>query len=237
MIIDMRIRGRRLFTVFAAVMALCATRVSAQAPSLKRTAEGTPNLSGTWQTGGVSLYGEPGSRRAPPPPVNAAPRPEPPAYQAWAEEKRKQLTAVDDPIAHCFLPGVPRIITMPMPFEIVQTPGKIVILYEAFRGYRIIPIDDRLRHPDDLVPTWMGDSVGRWDGDTLLVDVVGFNDKTWLTGAVPEMWLFFLGALFIVVTLALPHGIVGLARAEARAHLARWTRILAPGITRLITRA
>ena len=61
--------------------------------------------------------------------------------------------------------------------------------------------------------------------------------KTWLTGAVPEMWLFFLGALFIVVTLALPHGIVGLARAEARAHLARWTRILAPGITRLITRA
>jgi len=61
--------------------------------------------------------------------------------------------------------------------------------------------------------------------------------KTWLTGAVPEMWLFFLGALFIVVTLALPHGIVGLARAEARAHLARWTRILAPGITRIITRA
>jgi hypothetical protein len=71
---------------------------------------------------------------------------------------------------------------MPMPLEIVQTPAKIVILYEAFRAYRIIPLRDDLKHPDDLVPTWMGDSVGRWDGDTLVVDVVGFNDKTWLTG-------------------------------------------------------
>ncbi len=89
---------------------------------------------------------------------------------------------VDDPIAHCLMPGVPRIITMPMPLEIVQTPEKIVILYEAFRAFRIIPINSQLEHPDDLVPTWMGDSVGRWEGDTLVVDVIGFNDKTWLGG-------------------------------------------------------
>ena len=88
----------------------------------------------------------------------------------------------NDPIAHCLLPGVPRIVTMPMPLEIVQTPQKIVILYEAFHAYRIIPLNDQLKHPDDLVPTWMGDSVGTWDGDTLVVDVVGFNDKTWLAG-------------------------------------------------------
>jgi hypothetical protein len=71
---------------------------------------------------------------------------------------------------------------MPMPFEIVQTPKEVVIAYESFHAFRIIPINDKLQHPNDLVPTWMGDSVARWDGDTLVVDVTGFNDKTWLSG-------------------------------------------------------
>jgi hypothetical protein len=69
-----------------------------------------------------------------------------------------------------------------MPLEIVQTQKEVVILYEAFRAFRRIPLNDKLQHPDDLTPTWMGDSVGRWDGDTLVVDVTGFNDKTWLSG-------------------------------------------------------
>jgi hypothetical protein len=150
--------------------------------SIRRTPDGQPNLSGVWQSGGVSLLGERGSRPAPPPPAIPPPPREALPYQPWAVERNKQLTAIDDPIAHCLLPGVPRIITMPMPFEIVQTPAKVVILYEAFRAFRIIPLRDDLKHPDDLVPTWMGDSVGRWDGDTLVVDVVGFNDKTWLSG-------------------------------------------------------
>jgi hypothetical protein len=167
---------------------LAAAQTSGQAPpssspsSIKRTADGKPNLAGVWQGGGVSLLGEPGSRPPLPPPAIPPPPREPLAYQPWAVEKNKQLTSSDDPIAHCLLPGVPRVITMPMPLEIVQTPQKIVILYEAFRAYRIIPINDQLKHPDDLVPTWMGDSVGRWEGDTLVVDVTGFNDKTWLTG-------------------------------------------------------
>jgi hypothetical protein len=182
MIMTFPTRGRRVVVACSVAFLCWEGSASAQTLSIKRAADGKPDLSGTWQTGGVSLYGEPGSRPAPPASVNPAPRPEPPAYQSWAEEQRKRLTAIDDPIAHCFLPGVPRIITMPMPFEIVQTPKKIVILYEAFRGYRIIPIDEQLRHPDDLVPTWMGDSVGRWEGDTFVVDVTGFNDKTWLTG-------------------------------------------------------
>ncbi len=173
------------------VIAVCGP-TSAQGPataakttaagSIPRTADGKPNLSGTWQGGGVSLLGEPGSRPAPPPPAIPPPPREPLGYQPWAIERNKQLGPSDDPIAHCLLPGVPRIITMPMPLEIVQTPQKVVILYEAFRAYRIIPIDDRLKHPDDVVPTWMGDSVGRWDGDTFVVDVTGFNDKTWLVG-------------------------------------------------------
>src|SRR5262249_8693560 len=136
--------------------------------TIPRTADGKPNLAGTWQSGGVSLLGEPGSGRAVAPPAIPPPPREALSFQAWAADKNKQLPATDDPIAHCLLPGVPRIVTMPMPLEIVQTPKKVVILYEAFRAYRIIPIDPQLKHPDDLVPTWMGDSVGRWDGDTLV---------------------------------------------------------------------
>jgi hypothetical protein len=154
------------------------------AATVPRTADGKPNLSGVWQGGGVSLYGEPGlgTRAAPPEPVNPPPKREPIPYQSWAEAKSKTFTAADDPTLLCLLPGVPRITSMPMPLEIVQTPKEIVIAYESFHAFRIIPFNDKLQHPSDLVPTWMGDSVARWEGDTLVVDVTGFNDKTWLSG-------------------------------------------------------
>jgi hypothetical protein len=179
----------RWFTSFAVALALAAAAwlVSPAAQdspdAIPRTPDGRPDISGVWQSGGVSLYGDQG-RAGPPGGPRGAPPPrrEPPAYQPWAAEKQQQLTAIDDPTAHCLLPGVPRITSMPMPFEIVQTRTKVIILYEAFHAFRIIPVDDQLRHPDDLTPTWMGDSVGRWEGDTFVVDVVGFNDKTWLGG-------------------------------------------------------
>ena len=168
-----------LTTAFIAVAAIAPR---AQSGTIPRTSDGKPDLSGTWQSGGVSLLGDPATRKpGTPAPAPAAKR-EPPSFQPWASQRNAKLTMVDDPIAHCLLPGVPRIITMPMPLEIVQTKDKIVILYEAFRAYRIIPIRDTLTHPDDIVPTWMGDSVGKWEGDTLVVDVIGFNDRTWLTG-------------------------------------------------------
>jgi hypothetical protein len=170
-------RNRFVRAIFGA--AVLSSALAAQVPV---TADGKPNLSGTWQGGGVSLNGEPGTRPAPPRPAVAPPKREPLSYQPWAVEKGKEFTAKDDPVAACLLPGVPRITSMPMPLEIVQTPEKVVILYEAFRAFRIIPINDTLEHPNDLVPTWMGDSVGRWDGDTFVVDVTGFNDKTWLSG-------------------------------------------------------
>ncbi len=176
----------RLFVGAFALACLASVQAAlAQGGSIPRTADGKPNLAGTWQSGGVSLTGERGRGAPAPaaaPAATPAPRREPPSFQAWALEQNKKLTMVDDPIAHCLLPGVPRIVTMPMPLEIVQTPDKIVILYEAFRAYRIIPIRANLEHPKDIVPTWMGDSVGRWEGDTLVVDVIGFNDRTWLTG-------------------------------------------------------
>jgi len=149
---------------------------------IPRTADGKPNLSGVWQSGGVSLYGEGPTARHFAPPVNPPPKRQPLPYQSWAETKSKTFTAIDDPSLKCLLPGVPRITSMPMPFEIIQTPRQIVITYESFHAFRIIPINQKLEHPDDLVPTWMGDSVAKWDGDTLVVDVTGFNDKTWLSG-------------------------------------------------------
>ena len=68
----------------------------------------------------------------------------------------------------------------PYPLQIVQKHDVVVILYEAYNIFRIIPIGRD--HAEDLDPTWLGNSVGRWEGDTLVVDVVGFNDKTLVAG-------------------------------------------------------
>ena len=77
----------------------------------------------------------------------------------------------------CVPPGVPAATFQPYPLQIIQKPGLVVILYEAYGIFRVIPTDGR-PHPDDLDPTYMGNSVGHWEGDTLVVDVTGFNDKT-----------------------------------------------------------
>jgi hypothetical protein len=79
----------------------------------------------------------------------------------------------------CVPPGVPAATMQPYPLQIIQKPGLVVILYEAYHIFRVIPTDGTT-HPDDLDPTYMGNSVGHWDGDTLVVDVVGFNDKTFV---------------------------------------------------------
>ena len=77
---------------------------------------------------------------------------------------------------HCLPRGVPDTIGEPYPIQIVQNSFEVVILYEAGEYFRVIPTDGR-GHPKDLDPTWMGDSVGHWEGDTLVVDAIGFNDK------------------------------------------------------------
>ena len=77
---------------------------------------------------------------------------------------------------HCLPRGVPDTIGEPYPIQIVETPKLVVILYEAGELFRVIPTDGR-PHPKDLDPTWMGNSVGHWEGDTLVVDVTGVNDK------------------------------------------------------------
>jgi hypothetical protein len=80
----------------------------------------------------------------------------------------------------CLPPGVPAATMLPFPFQIVHKPDVLVIAYEAYHQFRIVPIGRE--HPDYLAPAYMGHSVARWDGDTLVVDVRGFNDKTVVAG-------------------------------------------------------
>jgi hypothetical protein len=84
-----------------------------------------------------------------------------------------------DPVLSCLPPGVPRILLMPFPMQIAQVPGEVLMIFEYDHFLRSIYTDGRA-HPKDPDPTWMGNSVGRWEGDTLVVDTTGFNDKTWL---------------------------------------------------------
>jgi hypothetical protein len=85
-----------------------------------------------------------------------------------------------DPELKCYLPGIPRATYMPYPFQIVQSSAKIQMIYTFSNAARTIHLDQVAGPPDD---TWMGHSIGRWDGDTLVVDVTHFNDKTWLDRA------------------------------------------------------
>lgn len=179
--------SRSMFAILAAAAAL--PLLAQNGPKIPRTADGKPDFTGAWQGGGVSLYGEvAGNNRATAavpkgaPPATPRVKPEPLVYQDWAEAKVRagaSTTWKDDPTVKCLLPGLPRIYGMPMPFEIVQTPSQIAVLFESFHGWRLIPFNAKHDDPD---PSFLGDSVASWDGDTLVVDVTGFNGKIWLDG-------------------------------------------------------
>jgi len=112
--------------------------------------------------------------------VNArAAAPNKPEYKPELLAKVKELSdrqGVLDPAFYCKPRGVPR---MGTPAQIVQTPGQVVFLYADSNLFRVIPTDGR-PHRDDADPSYMGDSVGHFEGDTLVVDVTNFNDDTWL---------------------------------------------------------
>ena len=176
-------------------------RRAAAAPAksaVPRASDGKPDLTGVWQGGSTQRgsweeanggTGVGGTGRNPSAPVVLSSNDRPAGregapYQDWAA--RKVLEAfnrrgIDDPTAQCLPGGVPRSVTLGLfPQQIVQTPKLIVILYEYMNTYRVIPLN--ATHPDDLIPSYMGHSVGHWEGDTLVVDIIGFNDKTWLAG-------------------------------------------------------
>ena len=138
-----------------------------------------PDLSGVWQAdngAGWDIlnhrgdYGAPGGRGV----VEGNALPYLPAALARRNDNAKHLDR--DPLAHCQLAGVPRAVYI-SPFKIVQTPKEVDILYEYAHAWRVIPLNRE--HPKDPEHTWMGDSVGRWDGDTLVIDAMGFNDQSW----------------------------------------------------------
>ncbi len=144
-----------------------------------RLANGKPDLSGVYSFGGGGARGgrgaaaRGGGRGAAP----AGPELKP------GMEKYKVVRGPNDPgaLSDCMPIAGPAAFTVPYQFQIQQTPSYTVILHEYPGVFRIVPTNGSA-HPVDPDPTWMGDSVGKWDGDTLVVDTVGFNTRTELSG-------------------------------------------------------
>jgi hypothetical protein len=187
-----------------------AVPIFAQFPAYRpaRMADGHPNLNGIWEafvTADFDLQDHE-AKAGPHPEVMGAYGGEPAGqsvveggeipYQPWALEKKKQnfakRTTVDvssdkkwhelgDPEFKCYMPGVPRATYMPFPFSIVQGSSPYVLFsYEFASATRIVRMDWKGEAP---TPSWMGWSRGRWEGDTLVIDVSGFREETWLDRA------------------------------------------------------
>jgi hypothetical protein len=150
-----------------------------------RTADGHPDLSGMWIEKYGALGTDPAAGKSEVPNRRAGlpaayPSDELP-YQPWAALKARQLHDAEntDPLLHCEPYGVPRIWGGPHPARLVQLPGELIVLYERDTAFRIIPTDGRAHNPD-ADPSWMGNSVAKWDGDTLVIDTIDLNEKSWL---------------------------------------------------------
>jgi len=173
-----------------------------------RTRDGHPDLSGMWGGGGGGGAAKPDEkgnltvlqRGRPCSPAqfdagNCAPGinferdsgvsqrmgPEIPMYKPEFWDRMQYLDrngTQEDPEFHCKPSGVPR---MGPPAKIVQTPTEVILLYAQGNTFRVIPIDGRPHDPiKSQDTTWYGDAVGKWDGDTLVIDIVGFNDESWI---------------------------------------------------------
>jgi hypothetical protein len=175
---------------------------SSRAP---RTADGKPDLNGVWQalneanwdieahgTGPSPVPELTGALFATAPGQGVVDGPLPYRPEALAKRKdnfARRLTrptslelneTTGDPEAKCYMPGVPRATYMPFPFQIVQTPQQILIAYQFANATRQIHIG---RQPEAPAPSWMGWSIGRWEGDTLIVDVTDQVETTWFDRA------------------------------------------------------
>ena len=181
----MPIRTRARLIGVAGVVFLAIAPTPAAGQALPRTPDGKPDLSGIWQAVNTAAWNILPHPAEPDVPAglgvvegNELPyRPEAAAKQRENYAKRATL----DPVAKCWLPGVPRATYMGFPFQIVQTPAQTSILYEYAHTERHIFMNSA--HPRGPIEWWMGDSRGHWEGDTLVVDVVHFNDQTWFDKA------------------------------------------------------
>ena len=159
-----------------------------------RTSDGHPNLSGIWQALGTAhwdledhspaagpfyqlgaQYAIPGGQGV----VEGGEIPYKP--EALAKKKTNLLNRLTlDPEIKCYMPGIPRANYMPFPFQIVQSPNMILMAYEFASSDRVINMGKPV---EAAIDTWMGTANGRWDGEALVVDNTGFNDKTWFDRA------------------------------------------------------
>lgn len=152
-------------TVPGTTAVTAATQPAALQPTpIPRLADGKPDLSGVYST-------DRNVRLVAAPKVKAGAE----SFRVAETDERDAGTGDD-----CLPPGVPAATMLPFPLQIVQTPGTLVVMYEAYHQFRIAPIGRD--HAEYLAPAWMGHSVARWDGDTLVVDVRGFNDRTIVAG-------------------------------------------------------
>ena len=161
-----------------------------------RLPDGKPNLNGIWQVLNTAAWNiqdheaEPGPigplvvALATPPGLSVVDGNEIP-YQPWAAAKKKENYEnrwTKDPELMCYLPGVPRVMYQPFPFQISQSPQAVVMSFPFQHTLRMIPTDGS-KHPDGALYFWLGDPRGRWEGDTLVVDSTKYNDLTWFDKA------------------------------------------------------
>lgn len=160
-----------------------------QAQAAESKANPMPDLSGMWGPEDTAKR-TPGEARLSWDPSDPAGRkPEDAPMTPWARDKFKDahppfginetFEAINDPVQiYCDPAGVSRLYFYPWQFAFLQTRDVVYILYEFSRVWRSVAMNrDHSKQPD---PTWLGDSIGRYEGDTLVVDTIGFNDKTWL---------------------------------------------------------
>jgi hypothetical protein len=146
-----------------------------------RASDGHPDLSGVWFPGTAGGFTfNPALRKQFDPKVTLE---EPPPFQPWAAAKIKAMTATDYELGrasvNCLPRGVPGMFMIdPYPFQLVQTPGLFIQLDELNNNWRVVHTDGRAHNPEPD-PSFNGDEVGHWEGDTLVIDVVGLDERTW----------------------------------------------------------
>ncbi len=174
-----------------AIFTLAPTPVAAQASATTtyappRTPDGQPDLQGTWQVLNTAAWDiqDHGARLGVPAGKGVVEGNEIPYLPSALARKQENLKNREtlDPETKCHLPGVPRLTYMPYPFRIVQQANRITILHEYLRAIRYIYMNGN-PHPPGPIDWYMGDSRGRWEGNTLVVDVIDFNDQTWFDRA------------------------------------------------------
>ena len=188
----MWMRNRFVVLIIGLVVVLAATRAMAQTSEYRapRAPDGNPDLNGIWQalgaahwdiephSAGPSVVRELGALSAVPGGLGVVEGdaiPYRPAALAQRNENRENRLE-RDPVITCYLPGVPRGMYMPFPFQIIQSQQHVMIIHEYAGAVRTVYMDDHMDAPAD---SWMGWSNGHWDGDTLVIDTTGFNGKTW----------------------------------------------------------